>query len=105
MLMRSLLLDHCRFKSADLPAFHHPAGQCSCREADRERRCNTQDRVPLDALRCVIHELFGSIATLFCGALYDSDAIPDCVRNRARSARSLVRRFGDMFSRSVQDCL
>jgi hypothetical protein len=101
-LARALPSERCRPNLPDLPSFHHPAEQCSCREADGECRCNTQDRVSLDALRCVVHELFGSVATLFCRTLYYSDATFDCVSNCAGGSRSLVSRFGDVFSGSVQ---
>jgi hypothetical protein len=89
----------------DLPAFHHPTNECACHESDRECCCDIQHRVPLNALGCVINEFFCSVATLFCGTLDYSYAVLDCVSNRAGGARSLVSRFGDMLSRSVQYCL
>jgi len=46
--------------------------------------------VTLDALSCVIQELFRSIATLFGGAPHYSDAVSDCVGDRASRAGRLL---------------
>jgi len=46
--------------------------------------------VSLEALSCVIQELFRGIATLFCGTSHHSYAILYCVSNRAGCAGSLV---------------
>ncbi len=54
----------------------------------------------LDALSRVIQEFFGSIAALFCGTPDYFYAILYCAGNRIGCTRSLVSRFGDMFSRS-----
>ena len=53
-----------------------------------------------DALSCVIQEVFGSIATLFRSTPHCSYAVLDRIGNRAGHTRSLVRRFGDVFSSS-----
>jgi hypothetical protein len=73
-----------------LPSFHHPADQCSCREAYRKGRRNSEHKVSLDALSCVIQEFFGSIAALFCGTPHYSYAVLYCIGNRAGCTRGLV---------------
>jgi hypothetical protein len=59
--------------------------------------------MPLEALRCVIQEFFGGIATLFCGATYYPYAVFYCIRNRTGCTRGLLSRFGDVVSRSFHD--
>ncbi len=57
-------------------SLHHPADEYSGGDAyrnsrsDAYRKCRYHclDGVPLQALDCVIHELFGSVAALFCDA-------------------------------------
>jgi hypothetical protein len=53
----------------DLPALHHPTNESARHEGDRECCSDTQHRVPLNALGCVVHEFFGSVASLLCGTL------------------------------------
>jgi len=79
-----------QFKLHDLPSFYHPADQRSCGEAYCKRSRNGYHKVSLEALSCVIQELFRGIATLFCGTSHHSYAILYCVSNRAGCAGSLV---------------
>jgi hypothetical protein len=75
----------------DLPSFYHPADQRSCGEAYYKRSRDGEHKVPLQALSCVIQELFRGIATLFCGASHHSYAILYYrVCGRAGCARSLA---------------
>jgi hypothetical protein len=74
----------------DLPSSYHPADQRSCGEAYCKRSRNSQHKVPLEALSCVIQEFFGSIAALFCGTPHYSYAVLYCVGNRTGCTRSLV---------------
>jgi hypothetical protein len=46
--------------------------------------------VSLDALSCVVQEFFRSITALFGSAPYYSDAVPDCIGDRARCTRRLM---------------
>src|SRR5579864_2057482 len=59
----------------------------------------------LQALGCIIKELFGSIATLFHNAPRCSYAIFNCIGNHRCHTRSLARRFGDVLTGSFQHCL
>lgn len=88
-----------------LPSFDHPADQRSRAEARRKCRRNNQHRVTLDALAGVIQKLFRSIAALFCGTPRYSNAVVNCVGNRARRTGSLVGRFRDVIGRSFQNSL
>jgi hypothetical protein len=54
----------------------------------------------MDALSCVIQELFGSITALLYSPAHYFCAIVYSIGNRAGCTRSLVRRFGDVFSSS-----
>ncbi|MGD0469096.1 MAG: hypothetical protein ABSA54_12035 [Terriglobales bacterium] len=94
------LINSIQFNFPDLPSFYHPADQCSCGEAYRKRGRNRQRWVSLDAMSRVFQEFFGSIAALFCGTPHYSYAILYCIGNRTGCARSPVRCFGDVFSRS-----
>jgi hypothetical protein len=93
-------LDRCEFTFADLFAFHHPGDQSPSGNANRKRRRNREHEVPLEALRCVVQEFFGSITALPRGASHCSYAIPNCIRNRAGGASRLVSRLGDVIRRS-----
>ena len=53
------------------PADEYSGGDAyrnSCSDAYRKCRYHSLDRVPLQPLDCFIHELFGSVAALFCDA-------------------------------------
>jgi hypothetical protein len=73
----------------------------ACRKRDR----NSESNVSLETASCLIQELFGSIAPLFCGMPYYSQAIVYRIDNSAGRASSLVGCFGDALSRSIYDCL
>jgi len=57
--------------------------------------------MPMEAMGCLIQEFFASVAALLRGTLYNSHAIPYRIGNRASCARSLVSRFGNVVSRSL----
>jgi hypothetical protein len=77
-------------KGSNLPSFHHPSDECSCAGAYRKRRRNSERKMPLEAMGCLIQEFFASVATLLHGMLYDSHSILYRIGNRACCARSLV---------------
>ena len=64
-------------------SLHHPADGYSggdayrkpCSDAYRKCRYHCFDGVPLQALDCLIHELFGSVAALFYDATRRSSAL------------------------------
>jgi hypothetical protein len=51
----------------DLPSFNQPADQRSSGDSYCERNGDGCSQVPLKALFGVVYELFGGIATAFCG--------------------------------------
>jgi hypothetical protein len=55
--------------------------------------------MPLESLRRVIQELFGSIPALFRGTPHNTHTILDRIRDRTGCAGSLLRRFSNVFSR------
>jgi hypothetical protein len=56
----------------------------------------------LEALSRVTHKFFGSFAAPLGGAPHCPHAILDRIGNRTGCARSLVSRFGNVFSRSFR---
>jgi hypothetical protein len=87
----------CQSMSADLSSSYRPPDQCSRGETERKRRRNGQRGVSLEALRCVIHELFCSVTAMLCGSPHCFDAVLDRVANRTGRAGSLASRFGNVF--------
>jgi len=57
--------------------------------------------MPLKTMSCIIQDCFPSIATFLRGMPRGAYAILYRIGNRARCARSLMRRFGDVVSRSL----
>jgi hypothetical protein len=74
----------------DLSSFHQQSDEQPRRGACRKRRRNSERKVPLHAMSCLIQEFFGSIATLLRGTPQDSYAILYRIGNRACCTRSLV---------------
>jgi len=83
-----------------LSSFHHPTDERSGGEGYCKCSHDGYRKVSLEPLGCVIQELLRGIATLFCCAPYYSYAVLNGIGNRTACARSLVSRFGDVFSRS-----
>ncbi|MGA7892923.1 MAG: hypothetical protein WCA49_06850 [Candidatus Sulfotelmatobacter sp.] len=77
-------------QGAYLPSFHHPADQCSCGDAHRKGRRNSQHKVPLEALSCVIQEFLGGITALLCRTPHNSHTVLYRVGYRTGCARSLA---------------
>jgi hypothetical protein len=74
----------------DLSSFHQQSDEHSRRGACRKCRRNSERKVSLHAMSCLIQEFFGSIATLFRDTPHDSYAILYRIGNRACCARSLA---------------
>jgi hypothetical protein len=85
---------------ADLSSLYEPSQECPCRGAYGKRSRNGERKVPLKTMSCLIQEFFPGIATLLRGMPHGSYAALHRFGNRARCARSLVSRFGDVISRS-----
>jgi hypothetical protein len=90
---------------SDLTSFHDPSHERPCRGAQGKRRGNSERKVPLKAMSCLIQEFFARIAALLRGMPHGSYAILYRVGDGACCARSLVSRFGDVVSRSLRHIL
>jgi hypothetical protein len=85
-----------------LTSLHHPADYHSRNDARRECRYNCFNRVPLQALGRIVHELFSGIAASFCDTPRGFYSVLECVCNRRRCPRCLAHCFGDLIARSFQ---
>jgi hypothetical protein len=90
LLFRPLPANLRRLKDSDLFSFHHPADQCSCGNPYSKGRRNSQYKVSLEALSCIVQEFLGGITTLLCRTPSYSHAIVDRVGYRTGCARSLA---------------
>jgi hypothetical protein len=86
---------------SDLSSLYEPPEERPCRGAYGKRRRNSERKVPLKAMGCLIQEFFARFAALLRGMPHSSYAILYRIGNRACRARSLVSRFGDVVSRSL----
>jgi hypothetical protein len=77
------------------------AGDCAGDQANRKRRHDCERKVAPEAMTCLVQEFLGCIAALPCGMACDTDAIFDCVGDRAGCARSLVNGFSNVVGGSI----
>jgi hypothetical protein len=85
----------------NLSSSRDPSHERSRQGAHGKRRRNSERKVLLHATCGLIQEFFSGVATLLRGMFYTSHAIPYRIGNRARRARSVASRFGDVVSRPL----
>jgi hypothetical protein len=86
----------------NLPSFRHPPDQHPKSDANRECRCDSFHRVPLQSLRGVIKKLFCRIAALLSDTPGGFNAVLKSIGYSGSRPGSLARCFGDLVARFIQ---
>jgi hypothetical protein len=81
---------------------HYPGDRRSSADACRECGRNCLKRMLLYSLSCVVKNLRGSLAALFCDTPHRSAAIFKCIRNGGGRSRSLASRFVNLYAHLFQ---
>jgi hypothetical protein len=68
---------------SNLSSLHKPSEERPGRDAYGKRRRNSERKMPLEAIRCLIQEFFPRIATLFRGMPHGSYPILHRIGDRA----------------------
>jgi hypothetical protein len=92
-----ILSIHLRYKSSSLD---HPSNQRTEGDAYGECRYNCLDRMSLQALCCVVDELFSGVAALLGDPPHRSNAVLKCIGNRGCCLRRLARCSGNLLAGS-----